>query len=264
MRIDAHCHLTNEEEYLAVGGVDAVLQKAAEEVVGLLVCSGYDLPSSQRAKELAERYENVYFCAGFQPEEIGDVSFSEIEKLEELLRHEKCVAVGEIGLDYHFDDNPEREKQKEFFIRQILLAERNGLPIVVHSRDACEDTLNILKAQRENLPFGGLMHCYSYSSESAKEFEKLGFFFSFGGTVTFKNAKRVKESAIAIGKERILTETDSPYLSPEPFRGVFPNTPDKVRFTAKYLAELLQTEEDEFLRAAEENAYKLFRKIKRK
>ncbi len=260
--IDVHCHLTGEE-YEENGGVDRVIEQARKAGVKRLICSGFDFLSSQKAKEIADRFEGVYFCAGFQPEELDDCNSSALDGMKDLLKSPKCVAVGEIGLDYHFDDNPPKETQKEIFIKQILMADEAGLPIVVHSRDACADTLEILTAYRDKIKRGGLMHCYSYSAESVKEFEKLGMYFSFGGTVTFKNAKKVKESAKAVADDRILTETDSPYLTPEPLRGRFPNLPENVAHTAAYLALLLGKEKENFEKTVLENAYRLFFKMER-
>lgn len=260
--IDVHCHLTGDE-YDERGGASRVIEAAEKAGVKRLICSGFDLPSSQKAEELSKRFESVYFCAGFQPEELGGCDSSALDGIKALLENPKCVAVGEIGLDYHFDDNPPKERQKEIFIQQILMADEAGLPIVVHSRDACADTLEILTDYRDKIKRGGLMHCYSYSAESVREFEKLGMYFSFGGTVTFKNAKKVKESAKAVARDRILTETDSPYLTPEPLRGRFPNLPENVAHTTAYLAELLGEEKEKFEKTVLENAYRLFFKMKR-
>lgn len=262
MFIDAHCHLTGDE-YDEIGGVKAVLERAQNQGVKTLICSGFDLPSSVIAKDLAERFDGVYFSAGIHPSELDKAGENDLALLRELCAHEKCVAVGEIGLDYHFDDNPAREKQKEYFQKQMEIACDVRLPIVVHSRDACADTLELLEKNKHLLALGGLMHCYSYSPESAKEFEKLGFYFSFGGTVTFKNAKKVKESAVAVGKDRILTETDCPYLSPEPLRGKFPNLPGNVPHIARYLSELLGETQETFNQTVLQNATKLFFKLRK-
>ena len=255
MLIDVHCHLTGDE-YEEKGGVVAVLDRARRAGVGRFICSGYDLDSSLIACKLSETYDDVYFSAGFHPSDIEKCKDGDLEKLKALLSHEKCVAVGEIGLDYHFEDNPAPEKQKAMFLEQIKLASEAKIPIVVHSRDACQDTLELLKEHAALLKNGGLMHCYSYSKECVAEFEKLGFYFSFGGTVTFKNAKKVQQSALAVGRDRILSETDCPYLSPEPLRGRFPNEPQNVKHTVEFLSHL---REDEGLEEQiYQNANKLF------
>ena len=140
MYIDVHCHLTGDE-FEEVGGVQETLKRAEKNGVGLVVCSGFDLPSSKRAKELAENYDNVYFCAGFHPSELKKYREGDLDEIRALCNHEKCVAVGEIGLDYHFDDNPSPELQRELFHRQLELADELGLPVVIHSRDAAQETL---------------------------------------------------------------------------------------------------------------------------
>lgn len=263
MLIDVHCHLTGGE-YERSGGVSAVLERARAAGVGAVICSGFDLDSSYRAAELAEKYEDVYFCAGFQPQELKKYRDGDLERIAELANASKCVGIGEIGLDYHYPDNPRRELQKEIFVRQIRLADEAGLPIVVHSRDAAADTLEILKENKPLLKRGGLMHCYSYSSEMVREFSALGMYFSFGGTSTFKNAKKVHESAKAVASDRILTETDCPYLTPEPFRGVFPNEPKNVNHTLANLALLREEKEEELERQILENAERLFFRLKTK
>ena len=261
MWIDAHCHLTGDE-FESVGGVAEVVRLAYEHGVEKMVCSGFDLPSSIRAKELAESFDGVYFCAGFHPSELNKYQDGDLEKIKELCQHEKCVAVGEIGLDYHFDDNPPKQRQKEMFLLQLRLADELGLPIVVHSRDAAQDTLELLKENKPLLRKGGLMHCYSYSAELSEEFIKLGFHFSFGGPCTFKNAKKVWESVQRIPAPLLLTETDCPYLTPVPFRGEFPNQPKNARFVGERLAELKGISVEEMQNQTVKNAKELFFKLK--
>lgn len=259
--IDAHCHLTGDE-YDGVGGVEAVLDRAKEAGVKRVIVSGFDLDSSREAKSLAETYASVYFTVGFHPSELEKYREGDLEELGRLAAHEKCVAIGEIGLDYHFPDNPSPDFQEELFIKQMELADKLRLPIVVHSRDAAEDTLTLLRAQKELLKKGGLMHCYAYSTEMVKDFAALGFYFSFGGTSTFKNAKKVKESAKAVPLDRLLTETDSPYLAPEPFRGTFPNECKNVRHVAENLSALRGEKEEELQERIFANAKRLFPKLK--
>lgn len=269
--IDVHCHLTNEEEYAAINGVNRVIADAVAAGVKTLVVSGYDLLSSQRALSLAEQYENVFFCAGFQPEELscyeedfqkGGNAFSDaLGALKQLLSHPKCVAVGEIGLDYHFADNPSAAFQREAFVKQLRLADEANLPFVVHSRDACAETLALLKENACFIRRGFLMHCYSYSAECVADFLSLGAYFSFGGVVTFKKADKTKRAALAVPNNRILTETDSPYLTPEPHRGTFPNTPQNVAHTARYLAELRGENIEDFCEDVQKNALSLFPRL---
>ncbi|MBQ8294932.1 MAG: TatD family hydrolase [Clostridia bacterium] len=261
MYIDAHCHLTGNE-FEEVGGVGAVIDRAAEYGVERMICSGFDLASSIVAKELSERFERVYFCAGFHPSELNKYQEGDLEKIFQLCEHEKCVAVGEIGLDYHFDDNPSPETQRELFLKQLELADRAGLPVVIHSRDAAQETLEFLQCHADLLKHGGLMHCYSYSSEMMGQFAALGLRFSFGGTSTFKNAKKVQECVQRVPAPCILSETDCPYLTPVPFRGTFPNEPKNVKYVVEQLATLRDQSTEALEKQLEENTRSLFFKLK--
>ena len=261
MYIDAHCHLTGDE-FDQIGGVEAVIRRAEENGVLRIVCSGFDLASSKRAALLSERFENVYFCAGFHPSELKKYSEGDLEKIRALCAHEKCVAVGEIGLDYHFEDNPSPEIQRELFYRQLVLADEAGLPVVIHSRDAAQETLEFLRAHRGLLKKGGLMHCYSYSPEMTADFIDLGLSLSFGGPSTFKNAKKAQECVQRIPAPLLLSETDCPYLTPVPFRGTFPNEPKNVKYVVDNMA-LLRNENLEALqKQIFANAKSLFFKLK--
>ncbi|MBP5242739.1 MAG: TatD family hydrolase [Clostridia bacterium] len=258
MYIDAHCHLNDT----AFTQVEATMSEVKAAGVGIVICSGYDMESSYRAKELAEKYEEIYFCAGFQPQEVGKYQEGDIERLRDLVRHEKCIAVGEIGLDYHYPDNPAKEFQREIFEKQIELAHEEGLPIVIHSRDCAEDMQTVLQENIAKLGHGGLLHCYSHSAEQSVAFEKLGMYFSFGGTATFENSRKVVKSVARVSLDRILTETDSPYLTPVPKRGTFPNTPANIPYIAAKLAQLRGITEEELTTAVYQNAKRLFKKIK--
>lgn len=261
MYIDAHCHLTGGE-FENVGGVEAVLRHAEENGVGRVVCSGFDLDSSVAAKALSERFEKVYFCAGFHPSELKKYREGDLERIRELCGHEKCVAVGEIGLDHHFEDNPAPETQREFFLKQLEIADELGLPVVIHSRDAAQETLELLQANKALLKKGGLMHCYSYSPEMMELFEGLGLCFSFGGTSTFKNAKKVRECVRRIPAPLILSETDCPYLTPVPHRGEFPNEPKNVKYVVENLAALRNENTEALEKQIVENTKRLFFKLK--
>ena len=260
MYIDVHCHLTGEE-FDTVGGVEEVLRRAKENGVGIVIASGFDLESSRVCMQIAQRFDEVYFCAGFHPSELDKYREGDLQELEALCRHPKCVAVGEIGLDYHFDDNPPKEVQRELFIKQLALAEELGLPVVLHSRDAAAETLLLLQEHKHLLRKGGLMHCYSYSVEMMGSFAALGLSFSFGGTSTFKNAKKTQECARLVPASRILTETDCPYLTPVPYRGVFPNEPKNVKHVAAQLAALRNENEEELQKQILQNAKALFFKL---
>ncbi|MBQ7770071.1 MAG: TatD family hydrolase [Clostridia bacterium] len=261
MYIDIHCHLTGGE-YEEIGGVDGVLARARENGVGRIVCSGFDLTSSYIAAEIAARHGDVYFTAGFHPSELHKYQDGDLEKLRALCADQKCIAVGEIGLDYHFDDNPAPEMQRELFIRQMTLADEVGLPVVLHSRDAAQETLQILTENKELLKKGGLMHCYSYSPEMVADFAALGLYFSFGGPSTFKNAKKVQECVQRVPCNRILSETDCPYLTPVPFRGTFPNEPKNVKHIVENMAILRNENEKELQKQILDNAKTLFFRLK--
>lgn len=256
MYIDVHAHMTDK----AFSETDRVMSAIKAAGVGMVVCSGYDLETSFASRDLAEKYDFVYFSAGFQPQELAKYRAGDLERLRPLLRHEKCLAVGEIGLDYHYPDNPAKELQKEVFAAQLRLADEEGLPVVIHSRDCAADTLELLRENRKHLGHGGVLHCYSYAADMVKDFEDLGLYFSFGGTSTYEGAKKVQRSAARVSAGRILTETDSPYLTPVPRRGQFPNTPANIPYIAGRLAELRGEEEGDFVRRVEENARRLFLK----
>jgi len=259
--LDIHCHLTGEE-YAELGGADGVVRSAKEAGVSLIVCSGYDLASSIESKEIAERNENVYFSAGFHPGELDKYRDGDLEKLKAVAQSEKCVAIGEIGLDYHFENNPEKEFQKKLFIAQLQLADELGLPVVVHSRDAASDTLELLTEHKHLLKKGGLLHCYSYSPEMVDSFSRLGLYFSFGGPCTFKNANKVVQSVQRVPATRLLSETDCPYLTPVPHRGEFPNQPKYVVHAVEKMAEIRNQSMEALEKQIEENAKRLFFKLK--
>ena len=261
MYIDVHCHLTGEE-YESVGGVKEVLARAKANGVERVICSGFDLQSSHEAKRLSEQFDEVYFCAGFHPSELHKCKEGDLERLRALCKHEKCVAVGEIGLDYHFEDNPPKPTQREWFIAQLRLAQEEGLPVVLHSRDAAQETLQLLQENKRLLQYGGLMHCYSYSAEMAEDFLALGLRFSFGGTSTFKNAKKAQECVQRVPATAILSETDCPYLTPTPYRGVFPNEPKNVKFVVENMAVLRNENEEKLQKQIVENAKALFFRLR--
>ncbi len=261
MYIDVHCHLTGRE-YDELGGIEAVLAAAKEEGVTRVICSGFDLASSIEAKKLSDRFENFYFCAGFHPGELNQYAEGDLEKIRALTESEKCVAVGEIGLDYHFEDNPAPALQRELFIKQLRLANEVDLPVVLHSRDAAQETLEILQTHKHLLKRGGLMHCYSYSPEMIKDFLALGLRFSFGGPCTFNNAKKAQACVQILPKEKLLSETDCPYLTPVPHRGEFPNQPKNVKHVVAKMAALRNEEEEALKTQILQNAKELFFRLK--
>ncbi len=259
MYTDVHCHLN----YGQYGDLDRTVKEFLKEGTTLAITSGFDMESSLESKQIAEKYENIYFSAGWQPQELSRYKEGDYEKLKELCLHDKCVAVGEIGLDYHYPDNPEKPFQKRILEEEIELAHSLKLPIVIHSRDSAEDMLEILKQNKSKLINGGVLHCYSHSSEMVKDFLDLNMYFSFGGTSTYKGAKKVIRSAKAVPLDRILSETDSPYLMPEPFKGEFPNTPKTIKHIVKRLAEIRGEDEYVLAETIRNNAQTLFYKLKR-
>lgn len=257
MYTDAHCHL----DFETYDNLDELLADCRSAGVDRIICAGFDLESSRTAMYIAERYDGVYFTAGLHPTELSHCDISDLEGVRELCRHPKCVAVGEIGLDYHYPDT-NKPLQFRFFEAQLELAHREGLPVQIHSRDSADDTLQFLKERESLLTEGFLMHCYSYSPEMCQSFLKLGAYFSFGGTSTYKKSKKPRRAIEAVPAGRLLTETDSPYLSPSSKHGVFPNTPLSIPEITLNMAELKGLECDEMSRQIRSNAERLFFKMR--
>ncbi len=229
---------------------DELLSSLESRNVGKVITCGVDMPSSLRSKRLAEKYDYIYFAAGIHPENMDEACDTDF--IKDLSEHEKCVAVGEIGLDYYFDPSS-AEKQKQVFEKQLILSKELNLPVIVHDRDAHADTLELLKKHRPK----GVVHCFSGSPETAKEIVSLGMYIGIGGVITFKNAKRLPEVAKELPLDRLLLETDCPYLAPEPFRGKLCNSA-MIEYTAKRLAEIRNISYEEVLEATFENAVNLF------
>ena len=256
MFIDVHCHIDDT----TYGDVGALIEKCRDRGVGRIICVGFDLPSSGYSKELAEKYDQVYFTAGFHPTELKKYQEGDLYKIQALLTHKKCVALGEIGLDYHYDDT-DRGRQREAFLAQLSLAAELSLPVQIHSRDCAEDMLGILKGNKSLLKGGALMHCYSHSVEIAEELMKLGLYFSFGGASTWKGSKRAKRVIEMLPAERLLTETDSPYMPPASLYGTFPNTPASIPEIAAGIAAVKGMPVGQFEETALKNARTLFAKL---
>lgn len=209
MFVDVHCHLDSE----FYSNVNNIIMNAVKNNVGKLVYNGCNMKTNREVLELTDKYDCVYGAIGFHPTELNDILEEDYAFLEDNIRNKKIVAIGEIGLDYHYEDT-DKDKQKYHFIRQLELARKYNLPVIVHSRDSIQDTYNILKQYSVR----GVLHCYSGSVEMAREFIKLGYFISVGGIITFKNAKNIIEVIKNIDLSYILLETDSPFLTPEPYR----------------------------------------------
>ena len=251
--IDSHAHLTDK----AFAGDDGVLSRAKAAGVKEVVTLGWNAESSEQAMRFAEKHEGVYFAAGVHPSDCEEFDNGVIDRLLKTFQSKKCIAVGEIGLDYHYLPYDE-QKQKETFKKQIEIAYGAGLPFIVHSREASKDVTDIIResAERGLTGRGFLMHCYSESKESAKEYLKRGAYFAFGGAVTFKNAK--KEDVVrAIPLDRVLCETDCPYMAPVPMRGKV-NEPAYVAFVYEKLAEIYGITVEKLAGITEENFHALF------
>ena len=251
--LDIHAHFA-EEGYEFPRTWEEIRAAGVETVV----LAGDTLAHSLWHRDFAAAHAGAYFTAGVHPSEAADFSDDTLSALSALAEDEKCVAVGEIGLDYHYPEPP-KEVQREAFVKQILLAERAGLPLVVHSRDCAADMLALLTEMHAHLGRGFLMHCYSHGAQMLPAFAALGAYFSFGGVACFRNAKNGWESVRACPAERILSETDSPYLSP--FRGE-KNTPANIPVIVRQLAQLRGEREEELKEIIMENAKRIFAKMR--
>jgi TatD DNase family protein len=252
MLFDSHAHLEDER---FDEDRDRLISGLPEKGVACVVNVGSTLDTSRMSVELAARYPIIYAAVGVHPHEVSQMAEDDLETLKNTAKGGKVVAIGETGLDYYYDFSP-RELQKEWFALQIDLAYTLGLPVIVHNRDAHADVLDILKIQKDKI-LSGVMHCYSGSWEMAKAFIDLGFYISLGGPVTFKNAKRPVEVAQKVPLDRLLIETDSPYLAPTPYRGKR-NDPSYVRLVAERIAEIRGMTFQEIADITSHNARVLF------
>ncbi|WFA92249.1 TatD family hydrolase [Bacillus subtilis] len=253
MLFDTHAHL-NAEQYDT--DLEEVIERAKAEKVERIVVVGFDRPTITRAMEMIEEYDFIYAAIGWHPVDAIDMTEEDLAWIKELSAHEKVVAIGEMGLDYHWDKSP-KDIQKEVFRKQIALAKEVNLPIIIHNRDATEDVVTILKEEGAEA-VGGIMHCFTGSAEVARECMKMNFYLSFGGPVTFKNSKKPKEVVKEIPNDRLLIETDCPFLTPHPFRGKR-NEPSYVKYVAEQIAELKEMTFEEIASITTENAKRLFR-----
>lgn len=251
MIFDSHAHYDSAE-------FDADRERLLGEVlpekgvVGVVNMAS-DMESLEKTVELCEKYDYIYGAVGVHPECAADLPEDWLQRVEALLSHPKIVAVGEIGLDYHWEDLCPRARQKEVFRLQLELAARHGLPVVIHDREAHGDMMDILRETRPK----GVVHCFSGSAETARETVKLGLYIGLGGVVTFKNARHSLEVAASVPLDRLLTETDAPYMAPVPFRGKRCDS-SLIPFAAEKIAEARGVSAEDVLRAACENARRLF------
>lgn len=249
---DSHCHLDDprfDEDR------DQLIQALPSQGLVHCVTVGSDLPSSKRCLALAEQYSFIYAAAGVHPHEVSQTPADYLEQLRWLLGHDKVVALGEIGLDYHYDFSP-RDVQRRVLEEQLDLAYTLRIPVIMHVREAHGDMMDVLRGRANRLP-GGVLHCFSGSAESAQEYVRLGFYISFAGPVTFKNAGKLLAAAQAVPLDRLLIETDSPYLAPIPLRGKR-NNPACVKYVCERLAELRDIPAEEMAALTCRNARRLF------
>ena len=248
MYIDTHCHVFSEY----YDDIEEIVRKCKENNVTKIIVSGCDMKSNMEVLELVNKYDIIYGTIGFHPTELDAFKEEYFNFLIDNINNSKIVGIGEIGLDYHYEDT-NRELQKMVFKRQLDIASRNGKPIVVHSRDAIGDTYNILKDYK----LRGSIHAFSGSVEMAQEFIKLGYMIGVGGVVTFKNAKNIKEVVKSVPLAYILLETDSPYLTPEPYRGEV-NSSKNIPLIANKIAELKEVSNIDVSRVTSDNAERIF------
>jgi TatD DNase family protein len=253
MYIDTHVHL-NADQYDE--DLEEVINRALQAKVKYMVVIGFDRKTIKRAISLAEQYDFIYAVVGWHPVDAIDCTDEDLIWIEELAAHPKVVAIGETGLDYHWDKSP-RNVQQDLFRKQIRLAQKVDLPIVIHNRDATEDVVRILQEEHAEIT-GGVMHCYGGSVETAKLCIDLNFMISLGGPVTFKNAKKPKEVATEIPLEFLMVETEAPYLAPHPLRGKR-NEPALVVLVAEEIARLKNISIEEVAKVTTENALKFYK-----
>ena len=251
MIFDTHAHYDDEQFDL---DRDELLKSMNEAGVGTIVNVSASVESWDDTLKLTKEYPFVYGAAGVHPDYVGDLNEENFAYLEEVAKDEKMVAIGEIGLDYYWDKEG-HDLQKEWFVRQLLLAEKLNKPVIIHSREAAADTFEIMKEYKDRV--SGVIHCYSYSPEQAKEYVKMGFYIGIGGVVTFKNAKKLKEVVENIPLDRIVLETDCPYLSPEPNRGKR-NSSKNLVYVADQIAKLKGVSYEEVIKVTEDNARTLY------
>lgn len=252
MIFDTHAHY-DDEQFDA--DRQSLLSSMKEAGITNIVNVGASIDSSRKALDLAHEYDFIYAAVGVHPSEVEELNEDGIELLREWSQDGRCVAIGEIGLDYHWPD-PAPELQKEWFYRQLELARQQRLPVIIHSRDAAADTLEVMRSAHAE-EIGGVVHCFSYSSEVARQCVDMGFYIGVGGVITFKNGRKLKEVVQETPIEKILLETDCPYLAPEPYRGKR-NSSLNLPYVVKEIANIKGISEQEVIRITEENARHMY------
>lgn len=258
MIFDTHSHY-NDAAFL--DDLSAIVRRFPEAGICGAVNVASDLSSIDEVLTLSKAYPQFYAALGIHPSDCAPLTERRLFSIRDKLHEPKVVAVGEIGLDYHYNE-PEREVQKEWFRRQLRMAQEADLPVIIHSRDAAQDTMQILQEEQAHFS-GGVIHCYSYSPEMAEQFVRMGFYIGVGGVVTFKNGRRLKETVQRIPLERIVLETDCPYMAPVPHRGER-NSSLYLPLVVSEIAQLLQIPEEKVIRVTYENAKRLYRLEERK
>lgn len=253
MIFDTHAHYDDEDFDI---DRDRLLKGMQKQGIGKIVNIGADMASSEKSIALSEKYDFIYAAIGVHPSDTGTMAERDLDRLRELSRHGKAVAIGEIGLDYHYPDI-DKDTQKKWFRAQLKLAAETKLPVCIHSRDAAQDTYDIMREQdAENI--GGVIHCFSYGWDMAQKFLDMGFYLGIGGVITFKNSKKLKEVTEKMPVGRLVLETDAPYLAPEPFRGKR-NESAYLTYVVDEIAELKKLSREEVIQITEVNAKKLYR-----
>jgi len=257
MLVDSHCHL----DYPEFADLDAVVRRAGEAGIGAMLTIGTELSRFPGVLAVAEAQDNIYCTVGVHPHEAGKGDMVVLDELLRLAQHPKVVGFGETGLDYFYEHSPRAEQQESFRIH-IEAARRMRLPLIVHTRDADDDTLEILTDEMKKGAFPGLIHCFSASKAFGAQAVEMGLYISISGIITFNKADNVREAVKDLPLERLLVETDAPYLAPVPFRGK-PNEPAYTRHTAEKLAEIKGVSFVELAQATTDNFYRLFTKAQR-
>lgn len=251
MIIDTHAHYDDKQFDT---DRDELLKQMESSGIGLIVNAGSTLESWEKIRKLTEEYPFMYGAVGIHPDDAGTLTEEHMDRMEQLLELEKIVAVGEIGLDYYWDKES-HDVQKKWFIRQLETARSKDMPVIIHSREAAADTMEIMRKYAEGMR--AVIHCYSYSAEMAREYVEMGYYIGIGGVVTFKNAKKLKSVVETIPLTSVVLETDCPYLAPEPFRGKR-NSSLYLPYVVRKVAELKGVSEEEVIRQTEENSRILY------
>ncbi len=258
MIFESHAHY--EDEKFDPDRVE-LLSLMREKNVGRIINVGSSLDTSRKSLELAKKYDDIYAAIGLHPESLDDMEEESIAILRKLASEDKTVAIGEIGLDYYWAKEPDvQEKQRQYFKKQLILAEEMNLPVIIHSRDAAADTMELMRWANQ-ADIQGVVHCFSYSKEIALELVKMGYYIGVGGVVTFKNGRKLRETVEAIPLEKILLETDCPYMAPEPNRGSR-NDSTLIRYVVQTISEIKGVSIEEVEEVTWNNAFTLFHKVK--